>query len=196
MILGIVFLCKADDGIRYCWLSRGVGDVDNRQCIGSRLVGSSVVSGLIRLYESLNILGGIVSGEGGQHQYVVGDGGILLYLAQDAVQTVSTKEINVIGKLAAGLGQEGGSFLSVEGDEHQLDAGVDQGVDLGGEIGLGSVGEGLGLRNGDAGLAALFYKGIVQADGIVNVCLLYNSDADEDLTRVALGGRRITKIKT
>src|SRR5665811_2266502 len=36
---------------------------------------------------------------------------------------------------------------------------------------------------------------VIEVDGLIHFCLLYTSDAADDLTRVDLGGRRIIKKK-
>ncbi len=97
-------------------------------------------------------------------------------LAEDAVQTIGTEEVNAIGELTAGLGEEGRGFLRIEGDEYQLDAGGDQRIDLRGEIGAGGGGEGLGLGDVDAQLAALRYESIIQTDGIIVIALIEDAN--------------------
>ena len=46
--------------------------------IGSKLIGGSAVGFLILFNEALNIFGGVIGSEGGEHQNIVGNGGILL----------------------------------------------------------------------------------------------------------------------
>ena len=98
-------------------------DIDGIVSISSELIGGSAISFLILLNEVLNVFSRAISREGSEHQNVVGNGGILLYFAEDAIEAIGAEEVNVISKLAMSLGEEGRSFFRIDGDEDQLDAG-------------------------------------------------------------------------
>ena len=126
------------------------------------------------LNEGLGLGVGIVHGEGGQHHGALEHGGVG-DLGLQAVKAVAAEDGHAV-ELALGLGQEDGSLSGVDGDEHEVAAGVADGVDLGGEVGLGAIGEGLLGDDLQAAGGSLLGERLIQARGVVDVGLIEHGD--------------------
>ena len=160
-----------------------VNDVDTVIRVCGELVGGLAVLGLIRGNEGLGALVLGVRGEGGQEHDALGQGGVEALHGEDAVHAVHAEEGGLItGGL--GLGEDDGSLLIVDGQEHDGGAGALGGVDLDGEVrggvgGEGALGDDVHTLGGSFGL-----EGVADALGVGVVVLI---DDGHVLTGKVLG---------
>ena len=146
------------------------------------------------VHEGLGLGVGSVHGKGGQHHNTlqhshVGDLGL------QAVQAVAAKDLDAV-QLALSLGQEHGSLSGIDGQEHQIAAGITDGVDLGGEIRLGALGEGLLGDDGQTPLGRLSSEGLHQTGRVVDIGLIEHGDFAAQLvvSDVVGGGSTLCRV--
>ena len=157
-------------------LKSGLDDVHAVIGVGSELVGLHAVLLGVGLDEALgrSVLG--VDGERSQEHDALGERGIEAGHGEDAVHAVHAEEGGLIAH-GLGLAEDDGGGLIVDGEEHEVGAGVLGGGELNGEVRGGGIGEG-GL--GDDLESALgfgfLHEGIADALGVSVVVTIDNSD--------------------
>ena len=144
--------------------------------VRGELVGNFAVHFLVLLDEGGGALVGGVGVERGQEHNALGQGSVKALHGEDAVHAVHAEEGGLIAH-GLGLAEDDGGGLIVDGEEHEVGAGVLGGGELNGEVRGGGIGEG-GL--GDDLESALgfgfLHEGIADALGVSVVVTIDNSD--------------------
>ena len=123
------------------------------------------MAGLVLGYEALGLFILGIGGEGGQNHDALGQGGVKAFHGQDAVHAVHTEEGGGVTH-GLGLGQDNGSGLVVDGQEHGVSAGGLGRGQLDGEVGGGVLGEGAFIDDLDALVCGLGHEGVTDALGV------------------------------